>query len=380
MNSLAMVTLGSLLLILLFRWGFQNLPQAQWQVFAVLPIEQRADGSWRGVNFTYYGVFMALAHLVATGAVLGLLQAIQLPPLLSLVLVGTVVLVSLPFARLIARLVEKRNNTFTTAGAAAVGTILLPGIIALLNWIGPQAAFPPIPLLPAFAAFSIAYALGEGLGRLSCISFGCCYGKPILQCPRWVQWLFRNCCFVFTGNTKKAAYESGLEGIPLVPIQAMTTVFLVLLSLAGTIWFSRGWFWVTLVGVQGGIQGWRIFSETLRHDFRGGGKVSAYQILAGLSLVYSLACSWLAPSPVPEQVDLVLGLKALWNPATLLFLQSVSLVVFLFMGRSTVTASSLDIHLSWPALQNLPPEYETQRRATTRPDLGFKTKQFPEVG
>ena len=40
------------------------------------------------------------------------------------------------------------------------------------------------------AALAIGYILGEGLGRLACLSFGCCYGKPLDQCGKVVSILF----------------------------------------------------------------------------------------------------------------------------------------------------------------------------------------------
>jgi hypothetical protein len=56
-----------------------------------------------------------------------------------------------------------------------------PWIIKLLNATQAEAFGGDIPLEPALAAMPVAYAYGEGLGRLACISFGCCYGKSLDQ-------------------------------------------------------------------------------------------------------------------------------------------------------------------------------------------------------
>ena len=60
-------------------------------------------------------------------------------------------------------------NTFTVGGASFVGIILAP----LIVWMFNVTLDKSIPIVPFLAAVSIAYALGEGVGRLACISFGC---------------------------------------------------------------------------------------------------------------------------------------------------------------------------------------------------------------
>ncbi len=48
----------------------------------------------------------------------------------------------------------------------------------------------PIPVRPVLATIVAAHALGEGSGRLACISFGCCYGRPLDQLPAMLHpWL-----------------------------------------------------------------------------------------------------------------------------------------------------------------------------------------------
>ena len=64
---------------------------------------------------------------------------------------------------------------------------------------------------------AIAYVLGESIGRLACLSFGCCYGMPLRDAKPPVARLFKNHNLVIGGSTKKAAYASGLADEPLDP-------------------------------------------------------------------------------------------------------------------------------------------------------------------
>ena len=92
-------------------------------------------------------------------------------------------------------------------------------------------------------------------------------------------------------------------------------------------------------------QGWRSLSETLRADYRGEGRISAYQIMGLVGVVYAIivAC-FLAHEPVGVP-DLTAGLKSLWSPALILFLQGIWITIFLYTGRSTVTGATLSFHV-----------------------------------
>jgi hypothetical protein len=48
------------------------------------------------------------------------------------------------------------------------------------------------------------------------------------------------------------------------------------------------------------------------------------------------------PSALP---DLSAGLKSLWSPALILFLQGIWMIIFLYTGRSTVTGATLRFHV-----------------------------------
>lgn len=58
-----------------------------------------------------------------------------------------------------------------------------------------------LTMIPIMAAMAVAYTLGEGLGRLGCISFGCCYGKAIDTCHPLVRRIFSKTPFIFKGAT-----------------------------------------------------------------------------------------------------------------------------------------------------------------------------------
>ena len=160
-------------------WGFRTLPGEGWQVVASVPSSKTEQGEWRGINFTWYGLLSANAYLVAVLVLLVLMGAVGVPPLGTAILAAAMLCCCVPASRLVARIVEKKNDTFTVGGAVFVGILITPFVIALLNRTAGELLAFHIPLMSAWAAIAIAYSFGEGLGRLACISFGCCYGKRL---------------------------------------------------------------------------------------------------------------------------------------------------------------------------------------------------------
>jgi|GEM_PF-74473 len=332
-------------LVFLFAWGFRHLPGERWQILAALPVEMQSDCAWRGVNLTYYGLFNA----VATG--LGVALAVFLPGTVGLplgYLMGCIVAflaVVLPASKLINRLVEGDWHGFTVGGAAFVGMLAGPWLIlGVSRLVLPSAqAASAVPLM--LGVLMPAYALAEGVGRLACISFGCCYGRPLAACPGWLQKLFASRAFIFEGRLKKAAYEHGLEKQPLIPVQALTAVLSSFAGLTGVALFLSGRPIAAFILAVGVTQLWRFFSEFLRADYRGPGRISAYQwmALAGAGYLVLLGLLWPdTPNPTP---DVARGLAVLWTPAAVLFIEGVALVVFVRMGTSTVTESRIVMSL-----------------------------------
>lgn len=193
---------------------------------------------------------------------------------------------------------------------------------------------------------SIAYALGEGIGRLACISFGCCYGKPLSASSPQMQRLFRNTHFIFTGKTKKIAYANALDGQAVIPVQAITAVLYSLAALAGCYLFLKGYFFTAFFLTLIVTQAWRIASEFLRADYRGEGKISSYQILSGVAILYALIVGYLfRETAVSATPNLGLGLSSLWHPALIALLLAIWVVTFIYMGKSKVTSSVISFTL-----------------------------------
>lgn len=327
-------------------WGFRFLPAERWQIVAAVPTAKDPHGNgWQGINITWYGLLTANAYLVAVAVLLLLLGAVGVPPLGTALLAAAMLCCCVPASRLVARIVEKKTHTFTVGGAVFVGIIITPFLIQLLNrLVGPQLGFQ-IPVMAAYAAIAIAYAFGEGLGRLACISFGCCYGKPVASGTGLLSRLFRGRGFMFFGSTKKVAYAGGMEGVEVIPIQALTAVLYTACGLLAMLLFLASHHAAAFLLATMITQGWRSFSETLRADYRGAGRISAYQVMGLIGLLYAFAMVWLLGEASHAPVQLAVGLQSLWNPALLLFLQGIWCLIFFYTGRSTVTGATLNFHI-----------------------------------
>lgn len=330
---------------LLVIWACKTLPAEDWQILAAVPTAKDTDGRWRGVNLTYYGLLTANAAVAATALLFVLMTAVGIPLIGTLVFVGAELGLCVPAAKLVARMVEKKECTFTVAGAFFVGAVTAPWAVSLVNWgAGARYGFP-VPLIPALAASMTVYAFGEGLGRLACISFGCCYGKPVSQLPLPIQHVFARWHFVFAGNMKKIAYASGLEGERVIPVQAITSGLYLATGLVSTLLFLQASYALALAVSLVITQGWRIVSETFRADYRSGGTVSAYQIMGILTIPYTLSVPFFFATLPSREPNVLAGLRSLWDPAVVFFLQGLWVVLFVFFGKSMVTGSAISFHV-----------------------------------
>ena len=345
MADLLFLSIFSILLALLLVWGFVHLPRERWQMLAVIPLKKYGNGQWQGANLTYYGFFIATGQLFAVSLLLVLVGAAGISMVGTAVAIVALLAVCLPAARIIASIVEKKHHTFTVGGASFVGILFAPWLVILVQK-SLNAYFPCfLPVLPVLAAMAVAYTLGEGLGRLGCISFGCCYGKRLGDCHPLLQRLFARSYVIFEGPTKKAIYEGSLSGEPLVPIQAITCVISCLTALTGTALFLAGWYGTAFLLCLVVTQVWRILSETLRADFRGFSKISAYQKMAGLAVCYVIAISLSFPAVDLAAPSIGQGLRLLWHPEVIIGLQILWLIFFLVFGRSMVTSATLSFEL-----------------------------------
>ncbi len=236
---------------------------------------------------------------------------VNLSPRFPLLLLGMLAIICFSGAKVLARIVEHKKHTFTIGGAFFVGFLAAPWIIVLINRASGGTSH--MPVMPILAAGTAVYSIGEGLGRLACISFGCCYGKPVSHLHPLFQRVFRGYGFTFTGKTKKIAYEAGLDGTEVVPIQAITAVFLVSAGLAGIYLFLTGLYVPAFLLSTIASQGWRYASETLRADHRGEGRTSVYQVMALISIVYAVVLWMLFPRNYEVKSEVLKGIARLWT-------------------------------------------------------------------
>lgn len=345
MNEALLLGGVSVLLIVYLGWGFAVLPREGWQIVAALPSGKSGPHHWRGTNLTWYGILTANAYLVAVTVFLVLMGAEEVPMGVSLLLAMTLLGICVPASRLVARVVEKKKHTFTVGGAVFVGILAGPPLVWLYNQAAAEAGATTIPVMAACAAMATAYCFGEGLGRLACISFGCCYGKPLSACSGWLRRLFSGRCFIFFGDTRKIAYAGGLEETEVIPIQALTAILLNSCGLAGVVLYLGGHFRTSFLMTILTTQIWRSLSENLRADYRGEGNLSAYQIMGMLASLYALVTALIMGNNGGALPHLLRGLALLWSPRQILFLQCIWLMIFLYTGRSTVTGSTISFHV-----------------------------------
>lgn len=331
---------GALLVVVvaaMVAFGLRVLPRENMQILATIPMRRRADGLWQGRNLTWYGLMQAVAMVFAVGLDLALTCAARVPVRETALVVGVMVAVALPAARGVAALVERRRGTFTVGGAIFVATLAMPWTA-----LAADAYFGTNHALPIVAAAASAYAVGEGIGRLACISFGCCYGLRLSDSPAWLRRLFASRPAVVMGGTRKAAYASGCEGVPLLPVPAMSAVVLSLAGVVASLLFLAGHLRASALTALGVAFVWRFASEFLRADYRGKGKLSAYQWMALGCLFYAIPVV-LSLSTVEVISDVRLCIPLVTSSLSWAALVGLGLLVFGFLGISTVTTATVQL-------------------------------------
>lgn len=339
------VLLVGFLQFFLFPWAFRNLPKENWQILASIPGEKRGSEVRHGTNYTWYGFLLATAYVFAVLLFLLLMGSHAVPKSASLILVILVLTICTPLSSIVARLVEGKRFTLTVGGAFFAGLLVAPWIISLLNSLAVDFPEYQFPMMPTMTAMAIAYIAGEGMGRLACISFGCCYGKPINSLPNMLQKLMRPFGMTFSGKTKKISYAHSLDGQPVVPVQAMTVVLYSVVNLLGIWLFLNESYAAAFFVVIGTSQGWRFLSEFLRADYRGEGKISIYQMMSLVALLYAVGLLFFVPQSPAGTSRIEAGLKSIWSPETILFLQGLWAVIFLYTGKSKVTAAKIFVYV-----------------------------------
>lgn len=328
---------------LVYWWGFTRLPGERWQVMAAVP-RLKTGPHWEATNLTWYGFIVACACAAGVALLIILLGALGIPQGATIMLCLVMLGICLPGAKLIARLVEGKRHTATVGGAMFLGMLIAPLLLWAMDRIMPGWAGLKASSIVILACMAITYALGEGIGRLACISFGCCYGRPVASLPAWLRRIIEPVSFIFRGSTKKIAYAHGLDGVKVIPIQAITAVLYALAALVGAWLFLKGAYGVAFLTALITTQVWRVASEFLRANFRGQARLSAYQVMAAAAVVIALGMVAIYDTPyrLPRIMD---GLTMLWNPMALLFLQGLWLAVFYTSGRSSVTRAHVSLHV-----------------------------------
>lgn len=344
-----------LVLLLVYQWLFRLLPRERWQFLATVPWRKQANGQWLGRNLTLYGLFSAVAGGIACTTFLFLATSAGMPTGIALLTMLATLLACLPAAKWIAAKVEKNPHGFTVGGASFVGILLSPWLLQACDAIAKAVFGVNIPVMSLLAAMSIAYVLGEGIGRLACLSFGCCYGKPVHLAAPWLQ----RCCALsdhrYIGHTRKASFAGELEGVRVVPVQSATCVVYTLLAVGSTSLFFHQQHTTALLLSLLGSQCWRLVSEQWRADFRGTHKyLSPYQWMSVLACVYIVAVSaWLPQDNTTT--DVAPGISALWQPEVIITLQIITLAIFFYTGSSTITEAHIrfDLVPDWKTREGL---------------------------
>ena len=345
MANILFISVIALAITILFQRSFKSLPKEKWQIIGSIPKKKIDHNTWLGMNLTYYGFFNANAYTFATALIVVLLGALEIPVIVIFTMVTIIFVFCMPASRIVARIVEKKPSTFSVGGAFFVGIIIIPWLVWLISeTIGKQMGID-IQIPSVLAVVSIAYAFGEGIGRLACISFGCCYGKPLSDVSLFFQKLFRKKCFIFCGKTKKIAYAHGYDNQKVLPIQAVTAIIFTASGLLGLYLFLTKNYDVAFFVIVLITQGWRFLSEFFRADYRGKRKISAYQIMGICSIPYAAFIAIFFPTGASLYPDILKGLQAFWNPGVFLFLESLWVVTFLFTGRSEVTGATMSFHV-----------------------------------
>lgn len=345
MHDEIFVSILAFIFAVLFFWAFKRLPREEWQFICSFPSHKTEAGRWRGWNLTYYGLFTALALICALLVFLLMMFSLRTPSAISVFIIAAVLAFCLPASRLTARILEKKKYTLSVGGTFFVGILIAPWIIYAAGILSKKYFAVDLSLLSAITAMIVAYSIGEGLGRLACISFGCCYGKKIDLCSSFVQKMFKKINFTFTGKLKKISYAHQWDGQQVIPVQALTAVIYVFFGLLGMYLYFHGFIVLPLLLNLFVTQIWRILSEFMRADYRGEGKISGYQIMASLSVIYGLFIVYLFRGESTVMPDITLGIKSLWNPFIIIFIFILWATTFIYTGKSKVTDSEIELRI-----------------------------------
>ncbi len=327
-------------------WGARVLPKENWQFFASIPVRKQDDDIWEAVNITWYGLLVASANVFAALIFFVMLGGAGVPFAAGVLVLLTLLVICVPASSFVARIVENKSATLTVGGAVFVGSIIAPFALAALNHVTGGLMGFVVPIPQTLAACSVAFLFGEGLGRLACLSYGCCYGKAVEEYGGILRPVFEKTALVFYGSNKKIAYASGLEGRKIVPIQPLTMIACTVCGMATLLMYAEGHYLAAYMVASVFASFWRVFSEIFRADFRGTGKISAYQLMSGISAVYTVGVAFLLRNEEASiQSSLPQGALSLWSPGPMVVLLVIWFSMVLFAGISKTTFSRVKFSL-----------------------------------
>jgi hypothetical protein len=125
----------------------------------------------------------------------------------------------------------------------------------------------------------------------------------------------------------------------------MTSSVLCVTGIVGLYLFLKGYDRAAFLGVLTASQGWRFISEFFRADYRGGGRISAYQLMAIAAIGYGFLLTGALPESQHPAPDLGIGFSRLWSPESILLLQGLWLAVFVYLGKSRTTSAVVSFHV-----------------------------------
>jgi hypothetical protein len=167
----------------------------------------------------------------------------------------------------------------------------------------------------------------------------------LAEAPEWLRPLFERFAVRFFGATKKIAYAGNLEGERVLPVQAMTALLYVTTGLLGCALFLSGQHTGAFVLTVTVTHLWRVLSEFLRADFRGTGRLTAYQWMGLAAIPYAMELAIVLPDEAIGTPLIGAGVAAVWTPGILLALQGLWLLIFFTTGRSAVTGAVVSFHV-----------------------------------
>ncbi|MCX8084594.1 MAG: prolipoprotein diacylglyceryl transferase [Calditerrivibrio sp.] len=353
MEKLFLAVLALFLTILSYI-GIKYFPHERFQFLFAFPYKKLSNGSWLSLNITFYGLFNAIAY--TTGSLLGviLMLSVGLKPIQILVTLFLIFVICIPASKLIAKSIEKSKSGFTVGGAVFVGVLISPVAVFVASLYGDWNWAQM--LLPTISSMAIAYAVGEGIGRLGCLSFGCCYGKAVddINHPL-LRSFFERFYTIYTGRYKKASYSSNLCNKKTVPVQAAANIIYSIVAFLSIIAYIYGFFVLSTLLVTYTTQLYRFFSEFLRADYRGEGRISTYQKMALLNMLIISFYVFLVNADNPKP-DINNALDQLSNGWFILSLIIIFCTTLVYTGVSTATYSIINFRLSSKAIQPAKPE------------------------